>query len=515
MTLSESSYSEVLRPLPKGYWPDDLLGWGQSSPCPYYPRTGPPIADALALPDFSAEKRSRLQAVLTRQMTGLALTEAQQNNLMRLTESHAYTVCTGQQIHVGGGPMYVGAKLASVLHWAQKWNQEHSHLHLIPVFWMATEDHDFEEIKTCHLWGKTYEIKPEGQGAVGRMSTQGLAEMVQTMMGDFPRQSKAIERFWEPMLSAANWAEVFRIFLHEWGKDHGLLILDPDDAELKSMAQPLWEAEITAGICSQAFQSQSDWLVAEGQAAPAMVRPVNAFLLSPDKRERITELQSLDWASARTAQISPNVLLRPLYQQIILPNVAYLAGPSEFRYWLQTSAAFEQMNLFAPYLMLREVWHAIPQSVSKKINKWSLQMEDFFQPDDAFAALLEREAQSFKAPWNDILTQMDSLETEASSLLYRAQDPFLPAFKKDMQNLKKAWRQALQRESSKGLEARFGKEAAYKIFELRERCFSWKNPIERSMTCLELALEMGSSDFPLQVGEYGETLAMRTFVMEA
>ncbi len=496
MTSLEPSYKSGLRPFPAGYWSLELLNWAWSGDCPHYPKAGPPNAFISDLPSFEGEKRKVLQSVLTRQMQALELSVAQQEHLQALNQPNTYTVCTGQQIHIGGGPLFVWAKISSTLAWAKAIESQNPGMRVIPVFWMATEDHDFDEIKGLDLWGKHYELSGKYGGPVGRMPADELKALKAAIISDFPHLSESVNLYWQVFDQATDLADAYRRLIHRYFAESGLLILDPDDLELKKMAMPLWEQELGSGLMSKAFSSATSKLLQAGQPAPAHVRGVNAFWLGEKTRQRIEEYQSLEIIYERVAEISPNVLLRPLYQQAILPNLAYIAGPTEFRYWFQTTEAFAQSQLHMPQLLLREAWFELPQSVWKKLQTWHLNLDDMGLPESEFQSLLAGKLSESMSEWDEIQKEWVQLEERGSQMLYKAQSPSLKDFKKDLNIVQKRWRDAIESEKQKGLEALYGKGAEEKMKEYRLRYFNWKLPVERSLNVLEWYMQKSERVLP-------------------
>jgi len=501
MTSLEPLFKPGLRPFPPGYWSPELLDWAWSGNCPHYPKAGPPLAAITDLPRFDAEKRQVLQSVLVRQMGSLDLSVAQKEHLQALNQPHTYTVCTGQQIHVGGGPLFVWAKISSTLAWAKAIQSQNPGTRVVPVFWMATEDHDFDEIKGLDLWGKHYELTGAEGGPVGRMPAEELKALKTAIIRDFPHLSEALNQYWQVFDQATDLADAYRRLIHRYFADSGLLILDPDDSELKKLALPLWEQELGSGLLSQALSSATARLQQAGQPAPAHVREVNAFWLGEQTRQRIEERQSLETIHERVAEISPNVLLRPLYQQAILPNLAYIAGPTEFRYWFQTAEAFVQSQLYMPQLLLREAWLELPQSVWKKLHAWQLSLEEMGLPESEFQSLLASKLSDSMGKWVDFQRELVQIEERGSQMLYSAQSPSLKDFKKDLNSTQKRWREAIELEKQKGLEAVYGKGVEEKMKEYRQRYFNWKLPVERSLNVLEWYMQNSErelSEFKVQ-----------------
>lgn len=347
--------------------------------------------------------RSNLVQSLRRQYDGLELGKALETNLQVLEDPRAFTLTTGQQIHVFLGPMYVYWKIVSTIALARKLKQEFPENHFVPVFWMATEDHDFAEIDHLELFNKSFSWKRDRSvpGPVGRMSTEGLPELTAEIMALFSREEnlkKYETLFQEAYTRFRTFSEATRFLVHNLFGEYGLVILDPDDPALKKDLLPIVRDELLHEKSKEKVEAYSEKL-AKTYSLQIHPREINLFytgaagrerLLKKDERietlsgEVLGELVNLDsWLPDKMKDISTNVVLRPAYQELILPNLAYIGGPGETAYWLQLKGVFEHYSLLFPILENRKSVFIIGEKIRTGIEKFRLQVEDLFLDEEA------------------------------------------------------------------------------------------------------------------------------------
>ena len=301
-----------------------------------------------------------------------------------LLKNDTYTVCTGHQLCLFTGPLYFIYKIISTINLAEELKKKYSAYNFIPIYWMNGEDHDFSEVNHINFFGKKIEWKKKPGGPVGKFSTEGINEVIlelKSVLGDSKNASELINLFENAYMNHPDYASATRYLVHELFGKYGLVILDADDKRLKN--------EFTDIIRDDVFNHTNFKLVNEtiaqlknnGYDAQVMPREINFFLLSkkfrgwidtakvqsdPDEWKRKIEVES--------ERFSPSVITRPLYQQKILPNIAYIGGPAEISYWLDYKAMFEHHKIFFPVLLPRNFVHINDKQTSEtEIFKEELQ----------------------------------------------------------------------------------------------------------------------------------------------
>jgi len=346
-----------------------------------------------------------LHSVLMEQSQTFSLSQQSLENIELLLRENTVTITTGQQLVTAGGPWMILHKIASVIQQARFWNKRMNDFHFVPVFWMASEDHDWIEIAQLHQESSSLSFNTTQKGAVGRMSTDDVVLAFKKWNADFPEFSipDSVMEIYEQESTISN---AFQRLILSVFKETELVVLNPDHPKLKSLFLPWMVKEIEE---NSAFQWMSDHAVIKGEVE---VKNGNLFYLGNGDRKRIDfDPQSkAHWRSLldlSPQDFSPGVVLRPLYQEIVLPNVMYIGGPSECRYWDQLSPWLKHELGFAPIVMLRERGWMIPSKWLKKWEQtgWSLeqwtcndqQWKEYFEsrwspfpPSDERAALTQQ-----------------------------------------------------------------------------------------------------------------------------
>jgi bacillithiol synthase len=343
----------------------------------------------LAQKEFSQAQRKDLHAVLTEQYKPIALFPQQQ--IDSLLQENTFTVTTGHQLNIFGGPLYLIYKLVTVINLAEALKKRFLNYHFVPVYWMATEDHDFAEINHFHLFGKKYEWNTEQKGAVGRMNPAEMQPILETL----PEKLALFEKAY---LGHQTLAQATRSWVQELFGAQGLLCIDADHPVLKSHLKEVIRKDIFDSITNTLVNQTSEKLENLGYETQVNPRQINFFYLDNNIRERIIKANdryevlntTLSFSADELNQLiekhperfSPNVLLRPVYQEIILPNLAYIGGPAEVIYWLQLKALFDTLGIKFPIIMPRNFALVVSKTHQKKLNKLGISPQDLFMEEN-------------------------------------------------------------------------------------------------------------------------------------
>ena len=342
---------------------------------------------ALKRQSYTAAQRELLTKVLDEKYQDLSVSEKLKSNLNRLKEANTYTITTGHQLCLMTGPLYFIYKILHVIKLSEDLNKTFPNEHFVPVYWMASEDHDFEEIRSFLLFGQKWTWESSQKGAVGQFDTNDLQPLLQALAEKFQNQAESeihrlIEKFKTP-----NYGLGFFEFVHELFSVYGLVIIDADNTQLKESAWPIWEKDLYTNDIHNAVIDQTQALKDQGLNTPIESKESNLFLIGEQKRERIEKTGPIEFEKGHSFQLSPNVVLRPLYQEWILPNLAYIGGPSEIAYWQQLPLAFETLALPFPLTLKRAGGILLQEKEVELIQQLGFEMQDFLSDK---AALKER-----------------------------------------------------------------------------------------------------------------------------
>jgi bacillithiol biosynthesis cysteine-adding enzyme BshC len=456
------------------------------------------IKSALQI-QFNASKRAVLYQVLKDQLQDRG-SEQQKLNLERLLSSNGYVVATGQQIHIGLGPAYVLYKIVSAIVWAKKLKVEHPEDHFVPVFWMATEDHDVAEINHVDIQQDRYHWDCEWFTSVGDMPTQSLDGMFDWLQEKLGKSDEAKAKIETARTYFSKPSATLSTAMNEWVSDlfgeFGLLVLDPRDLRLKQLAQPLFEKALLDSSLLESFRNSTELLKAKGIEPPAHVGQSLVFWMDAHRRSRIEKLnevfETIDggkhWTPAEMNHVlnsdalrclSANVLLRPLYQQAVLPCVTYVAGPSEYLYWLQTPEGFKTANLVAPQLIHRKGGVVLTQSQMKKINRLELSPLDCFLGIEGIKQELMERTLGENA-LNASILSVDAALQQQLKTLYHWNSPLLSEVKKEINKFVK-WQKGMGKAAVEAhLESQFSAESWRAIEGIINTHLSVSQPQERS-----------------------------------
>lgn len=381
---------------------------GSSALAPFYNRRPELAAFQAQIEEkqaaYSPEARQRLVNDLRAQYAELdgEVPPAVAANLDLLEKDTTFTITTGHQLNLFTGPLYFVYKIVTAIKLSQQLKAAYPQYDFVPVYWLATEDHDFAEINHFQLFGKTLSWAGPGEGRlggpVGRLPLDGLAEEI---LNQLPPEVPAA--FKDAYAGSATLSEATRKLATSLFGSYGLVCLDADRPALKQALKPLLKQEIQGQLSNQAVQATNAQLTAAGYKPQVYSRPLNLFFLTDDgKRERLepdaapgadctqvtvrgtarchSQAELLALAEAEPARFSPNVVLRPVYQEILMPNLAYIGGGAEVAYWFQLKGVFEQFGVTYPIVLPRNSALYLSRANAGKLRKLGLGPLDIFKP---------------------------------------------------------------------------------------------------------------------------------------
>ncbi|MBS7564159.1 bacillithiol biosynthesis cysteine-adding enzyme BshC [Mucilaginibacter sp. Bleaf8] len=361
-------------------------------------------------------------------------------NIDLLAADNSYTVTTGHQLNIFTGPLYFIYKIVTAIKLARQLKTAFPDKEFVPVYWMASEDHDFAEINYTYIGGKKIQWQQEVSGATGRLSTKALRDALNQYKGILGLDNHATElaQIVETAYgSFSKLADATRYLVNALFGQYGLVIIDADDTRLKQQFAPIIQQDILEQNSFKHISASNGQLQKLGVHTQVNPREINFFYLTDDVRERLvfkdghyevlghdirfTQDELTAEINGHPERFSPNVVMRPLYQECILPNVAYIGGGAEIVYWLQLKANFDHYGISVPVLILRNSGLVVPKQAADKIQRMELT-----------AAQLFKDADTIKKEWTLRNTQHDlSLNEEWRELQCIFEKVKLRAYKID------------------------------------------------------------------------------------
>lgn len=457
--------------------------------------------------NYSAENRISLVTALENQYKGFQISEATSTNISLLSNSKTFTITTGHQLNLFTGPLYFLYKIVSAINLCTTLKKEYPDYNFVPIYWMATEDHDFEEINHFNFKNVKINWNKESYGPVGRVSTQGLKDVFETFaleLGIGENASYLKELFENSYLKHNNLADATRFIANELFGDKGLVILDGADKKLKQLFIPFVKKEL---IHKTTFQkvSETNAMLEKEYEIQVNPREINLFYIEDDIRERIvfennlfkinnttlsfSEKEIIELLENCPEKFSPNVILRPLYEEVILPNLCYIGGGGEIAYWLQLQSTFEAYKITFPILLVRNSVLLATEKQTIKAEKLNLSWENLFCNQLVLFAQKTKEFSKFNLDFSE---QKEHLKQQFEKLLLIANQTdksFIGAVKaqqtkqiKGLENLEKRLLKAEKKMHTDELE---------RIIELQNELFPNQGLQERRNNFAEYYNEYG------------------------
>jgi len=458
--------------------------------------------------NYPSENREIVVSVLNKQYENIPITELTKNNIALLSKENTFTITTGHQLNLFTGPLYFLYKIISTLKLTEELKKNYPTYHFVPIYWMATEDHDFEEINYFNFKGKKFKWNKKSSGPVGRLSTEGLQEFLSIFEKELGSGSNAneIKKLFEIAYATTDsLANATRKLANEVFGSYGLVILDADNSELKRQFIPYLKEELLQNTSFKNVSETIDRL----KKYPTQVNPreINLFYIEDNLRERILFEDGIfkinntkitfsvkglvELLETNPEKFSPNVILRPLYQEVILPNLGYIGGGGEIAYWLELKSTFEAYKCTFPILLLRNSALLVTKKQGEKKEKLQLNWEQLFSKQEI---LINQKVNEITEIPIDFSAQKLALQKQFEvlySIANQTDKSFLGAVKaqevkqiKGLVNLEKRFLKAQKKKYHSELE---------RILQLQNELFPNQSLQERQVNFSEFYLENGKA----------------------
>ncbi len=415
--------------------------------------------------------RNEVADTLLDQNARWGLDESTRANIERLRHTDTAAVVTGQQVTLFTGPLYTVYKIITTLQLARQLSAE-AGAPVVPVFWLQGEDHDFEEMASVSLLQdqETVTLRyPEETGAgvspVGRMrfssAIEGLIAQLDEWLPATDYKAALLERVAEAYHPGATFLDAFVRLIKVFFPDSGLIFLDPSDVRLKQLSVPLFrKAVLERDSLYERLEAVSRRLETSYHAQ-VHVRPLNLFLFegggryalidepngpaAPGAGLQFSEADLLERIESRPETFSPNVLLRPLMQDSLLPTAAYVGGPGEIAYFAQLGAAYEWADLRMPLLYPRAGVTLVESRIRSLMERYHLGFDRLDRdPERHFRRLvlsqmavdIEAEFESAAGNLEGVLSGLQSVIEKIDPTLVRSAESTRAALEKELFRLR-------------------------------------------------------------------------------
>ena len=503
-----------------GYFSNLICDYLEGTPDldPFYnrkPELGEFKAQIKEKSNFPLANRKVLTEVLMGQYENFKISSGTETNILLLKEKSTFTVVTGHQLNLFTGPLYFLYKIITTINLTKSLKRAYPENDFVPVYWMATEDHDFEEINYFNFKGKKLQWNKEASGAVGRLDTEGLQAICDAFsneMGNSINANKLKEWFRKAYLEHTTLDDATRYLANELFGEYGLVIIDGNNPQLKNLLIPYVEKDLLEQRTHKMVQKTIANLEALGKNYGVQVNPreINYFYLIDGVRQRIVEQDGryfvmdtkirfskeeiLEELKAYPERFSPNVLSRPLYQEVVLPNLCYIGGGGELAYWLQLEAMFKDMEVTFPMLLLRNSALVITAKQCGKLESLHISIEDLFLDQNSFINKKIREISNIDIDFTPQREHLIQQFKEMYNLAEKTDASFLGAVKaqevkqlKGLDHLEKRLLKAQKRKLQNQV---------VRITDIQNQLFPNKSLQERNLNFSELYLEYGERLIP-------------------
>lgn len=345
--------------------------------------------------------RNLLVSRLKKQNSNIKLSKKTTENIHSILSENTFTITAGHQLNYFTGPLYYIYKISSTIKLCEELKAEFPKNNFVPIFWMATEDHDLEEVNNFEFQGETFSWNTAQKGAIGRMNIDNIRLEEEKLFSKLKQGKRAEylkQLFSKSYLSSKTVAQATRILINELFGENGIVIIDGDDRYLKKTMVNIYKKELTNFVSDNNLKQTNEELKNLNYKIQVNQRKINLFYLDKNLRERIilenkkykvlntniefSEEEILEELENNPEKFSPNAILRPLYQEKILPNIACVGGGGEIAYWLQLKRNFDSNKISFPILILRNSILLINEKQHRAIKKINISTKELFKSVD-------------------------------------------------------------------------------------------------------------------------------------
>jgi bacillithiol biosynthesis cysteine-adding enzyme BshC len=399
---------------------DYLQGSEELKPFYTHPVSAEGIKAAIVKRQSYPTDRKLLVDTLQKHYARQSCTNQQQLNIGLLSNKNCFTVTTAHQPNIFTGHLYFIYKILHAIKLCEKLKAQMPENDFVPVYYMGSEDADLEELGHIYINGVKNEWKTNQTGAVGRMKVdKALVQMLDAVAGEItvhPFGKEIIDQMKACYAEGTTIEQATFKLVNELFGEFGLIVFLPDDADYKRAFIPVIEKELKEQFSHPVVEATAVKFPKQYKVQ-AGGRELNMFYLKDDVRERIVKENSkfkiqnlpagqtgsklefdevgiVDELKQHPECFSPNVILRPVFQEMILPNIAFIGGGGEIAYWLELKNVFAAVQVPYPVLVLRNSFLLVEKSYLLKVNSLGFNITDLFKTEnDLLNVLVKRDSE--------------------------------------------------------------------------------------------------------------------------
>lgn len=321
--------------------------------------------------------------------------------LTRFAQPGTVAVITGQQVGLFGGPAYTLYKALTAVKLARDLTARG--ISAVPIFWMATEDHDFAEVN--HAWmfdGDGHATRIEVNAQANRQAPAGTyvvpdppIEALRSALRGFEYADEVVALAREAYPPGATMGTGFRTLLLKLLERTGILVVDPLDPAIRAIGAPLLRDSVArAPELKAALLARNRELSAAGYHAQVLVEEKTSlfFLLENGERKQLRLKDSeCGMLADRAESVSPNALLRPVWQDFLFPTVAYIGGPGEVAYFAQSAVLYERLLGRMPVVLPRAFFTLLDAHSARLLKRFGFELTDLLAPEEEVRTRIARQ----------------------------------------------------------------------------------------------------------------------------
>ncbi|MCK6541607.1 bacillithiol biosynthesis cysteine-adding enzyme BshC [bacterium] len=418
-------------------------------------------SDQKAWPDTFSEvlkkyktNRDLLSDILVDQQHRFQSAKQALENVALLRQPNTVAVVTGQQTGLLGGPIYTVLKALGTVKYCQLLKTKFPVYNFVPVFWLELEDHDFEEVRSTQLINIQNELvkifydggisENQNKTPVHRFALTDdisrIIEELKTALNPTDFSQALFDTITKSYQPGKPWAEAFGMLLSSWLSPMGLVLMDPSDVRFKGIVKPIFERALKESeSLHEAVLNQSNALKAAGYHVQVETEPSYVFLTDYGENKfsfngkghdkiRITrdiwkthKNDILNILENEPQRFIPNVILRPLIQDTLLPTVFYVAGPGEIAYFAQFRDLYTHMDMTSPVIIPRPFFTLVEKKIKKVLDKYQITIADIINDGETVIERINQQSNVSLEPallrfMNEVQNGMKNLEPQLTAI---------------------------------------------------------------------------------------------------